>query len=77
MKRKRDKDEYLEQLRYMPEDKKDSLAKLKTSMGESFNEDVFKELLSDGTIKLGDKEDKVLFAEAGKKMHVKLLGHTG
>ena len=67
MKRRRDKDEYLEQLWYMQEDKKDSLDELKNAMGENFNEDAFKELLNDGNITLGNEDNKVSFTEAGEK----------
>ena len=67
MKRRRDKDEYLEQLWYMQEDKKNSLDELKRAMGENFKEDSFKELLNDGSVTLRDEGKNVSFTETGEK----------
>ena len=65
--RRREKDEYVEQLWYMQEDKKDSLHELKKAMGENFNEYVLKELSDLGFVKLSDEDKKVFLTEMGKE----------
>jgi DtxR family Mn-dependent transcriptional regulator len=66
MKRKKDRDEYLEQLWYMKENQKDSMDEFKKIMDENFNEEVFNELQSENLIILHGTDKKVYLTEKGE-----------
>ncbi len=71
--RRREKDEYMEQLWYMQEDNNDSLDELKKAMGENFYEDVLKELSDLGFVKLHDDDKKVVLTEMGRENARKIV----
>lgn len=72
MRRKKDKDEFLEQLWYMKEKAINSIDSLK-HMGDKhfddhvFDEHVFNELIEDGLVEIDTKNNTVSFTEKGEK----------
>jgi len=66
MKRKEERDEYMEQLWYMKENQKDSIDELRKLIGENFNEEVFNELQNNQLIRLQGTGGKVTLTVKGE-----------
>jgi DtxR family Mn-dependent transcriptional regulator len=66
MNRKRERDEYIEQLWYMKEDGKDSIDVLKNLLGDNYDAGIIDELLSDDLVVLIEDNDKITLTKKGR-----------
>lgn len=66
MNKKRERDEYLEQLWYMKEGQKDSLDALKTALDTAYDADITNELLSDGLVQLSEDNNSITLTKKGE-----------
>jgi DtxR family Mn-dependent transcriptional regulator len=63
--RQHEKDEYMERLWYMREDREESLDALKEALGEGFDATVLDELSSDGLVAVTADEFRIILTEKG------------
>ena len=66
MSKKRERDEYLEQLWYMKEKEDDSIESLKSNMNISYDPDVIGELVFEDMVELKEGEKKITLTEKGE-----------
>ena len=66
MSKKRERDEYLEQLWYMKEEGKDSIDALKSALGTDYDADITNELLSDGLVQLSEHNNSITLTKKGE-----------
>ena len=65
MNKKRERDEHLEQLWYMKEDAKDSVAALKTALNAGYDADIIDEFVFEDLVKLSEDNDKIVLTKKG------------
>ena len=65
MNRKREKDEYLEQLYYMKEEGTDSIVTLKSTMNENYDTAIIDELVVEDMVQLSEDSDTIVLTEKG------------
>ena len=66
MKKKREKEEYLEILWRMKSEEKDSMDVLNNAMGENFDSDIIDELLSENLVELTENNSKIILTREGE-----------
>jgi DtxR family Mn-dependent transcriptional regulator len=66
MNKKRERDEYLEQLWYMKEGQKDSLDALKSALETGYDDDITNELLSDDLVQLSEDNNSITLTKKGE-----------
>ncbi|MHC4640969.1 MAG: metal-dependent transcriptional regulator [Planctomycetota bacterium] len=73
MNRKREKDEYIEQLYYMKEKEEDSIESLKSSMDVSYDPDVIEELVYEDMVELTEGENEITLTKKGEDYAQQLI----
>jgi DtxR family Mn-dependent transcriptional regulator len=73
MGRKKDKDEHIEHLYYMLENKKDSIETLKTDMKDNFDSGMIDELSSEDMVELSDNGTKIAFTPKGLEYGTQII----
>ena len=66
MSKKRERDEYLEQLWYMKENKEDSIESLKSGMDVNYDPDVIEDLVYEDMVELTEGEKKITLTKKGE-----------
>ncbi len=66
MNRKRERDEYIEQLWYMKEGGKDSIDVLKNGLSDGYDAGIIDELLSDDLVELSEDNNKITLTKKGQ-----------
>ncbi len=66
MSKKRERDEYLEQLWYMKEKKEDSIESLKSGMDVNYDHDVIQELVYEDLVELTEGDNKIALTGKGE-----------
>ncbi len=73
MSKKRERDEYLEQLWYMKEEGKDSVDALKSALDTDYDADITNELLSEDLVNLSEEMNLITLTEKGEDYAQQLI----
>ena len=73
MNHRREKDEHIERLYYMKEQKSDSMDALKTAMGENFDAVIVDELASEDVVQLVAEENRIALTKKGEDYATRLI----
>ncbi len=73
MNHKREKDEHLERLYYMKEEKSDSMDALEAAMGENFDASIINDLAHEGVVELVAEENRIALTEKGDDYATRLI----
>jgi DtxR family Mn-dependent transcriptional regulator len=73
MNRKREKDEYIEQLYYMREDGTDAILYLKSSMNDNYDSSIIDELVLEDMVQISEDSDTIVLTEKGTVYARKLI----
>jgi DtxR family Mn-dependent transcriptional regulator len=73
MSKKRERDEYLEQLWYMKEEGKDSIDALKSALEIDYDADITNELLSEDLVSLSEAKDTIALTRKGEDYAQQLI----